>query len=203
MRIWPAIDLRGGKCVRLRQGDYRRETVFGEDPAAMARHWASQGAECLHLVDLDGARSGQVENWSSIEAIVKAVPIPCELGGGVRDEATIQRLFDLGIDRVVIGTLALKQPDWFRQMCRKLIQRVRGRGEFGIPLDVLDDNIRRLKNLAQLIEEIRFWRSYSCRLQNLQQFKFIGGDVWIALQVDCPMLANNNFLVFTIRAFHL
>jgi uncharacterized protein related to proFAR isomerase len=119
MRIWPAIDLRGGKCVRLRQGDYGRETVFGEDPAAMARHWASQGAECLHLVDLDGARSGQVENWSSIEAIVKAVPGPCELGGGVRDETTIQRLFDLGLDRVVIGTLALKQPDWFRLMCRK------------------------------------------------------------------------------------
>jgi phosphoribosylformimino-5-aminoimidazole carboxamide ribotide isomerase len=124
MRIWPAIDLRGGKCVRLRQGDYGRETVFGEDPAAMARHWASQGAGCLHLVDLDGARSGQVENWPSIEAIVKAVQIPCELGGGVRDEATIQRLFDLGIDRVVIGTLALKQPDWFRQMCRKFPRRV-------------------------------------------------------------------------------
>ncbi len=124
MRIWPAIDLRGGKCVRLRQGDYRRETVFGEDPAAMARHWAGQGAECLHLVDLDGARSGQVENWASIEAIVGAVDIPCELGGGVRDEATIQRLFDQGIARVVIGTLALKQPAWFRQMCRKFPERI-------------------------------------------------------------------------------
>jgi phosphoribosylformimino-5-aminoimidazole carboxamide ribotide isomerase len=116
MQIWPAIDLRGGKCVRLEQGDYDREKVFGDDPARMARHWAHEGAEFLHLVDLDGARSGQVENWTSIQAIVEAVPLLCELGGGVRDEATIERLLDMGLARVVIGTLALKQPDWFRQM---------------------------------------------------------------------------------------
>ncbi|REK19059.1 MAG: 1-(5-phosphoribosyl)-5-[(5-phosphoribosylamino)methylideneamino]imidazole-4-carboxamide isomerase [Planctomycetota bacterium] len=119
MQIWPAIDLRGGKCVRLQQGDYARETVFGEDPAAMARHWVDQGAEYLHLVDLDGARSGRVENWSSVEAIVAAVSIPCELGGGVRDEETIARLLELGVARVVVGTLALKKPDWFRRMCGK------------------------------------------------------------------------------------
>lgn len=114
--IWPAIDLRGGRCVRLRQGDYGRETVFGDDPAAMARQWVEQGAQRLHLVDLDGARSGRVENWASLEAIVRAVAVPCELGGGIRDEATIRRLLDLGLSRLVIGTLALKQPDWFRRM---------------------------------------------------------------------------------------
>ena len=119
MQIWPAIDLRDGKCVRLQQGDYARETVFGEDPAAMARHWIDQGGEYLHLVDLDGARAGKVENWQSIEAILAAVKVPCELGGGVRDEATIARLLELGMSRVVIGTLAIKQPDWFRQMCQK------------------------------------------------------------------------------------
>jgi phosphoribosylformimino-5-aminoimidazole carboxamide ribotide isomerase len=119
MQIWPAIDLRGGKCVRLEQGDYRRETVFGDDPAAMARHWVDQGAEFLHVVDLDGARSGKVENWDSIRAIVEAAGITCELGGGVRDAATIERLLDLGLARVVIGTLALKQPEWFRQMAQK------------------------------------------------------------------------------------
>jgi phosphoribosylformimino-5-aminoimidazole carboxamide ribotide isomerase len=124
MQIWPAIDLRGGKCVRLQQGDYGRETVFGDDPAAMARHWVDQGGEFLHLVDLDGARAGQVANWPSIEAIVRAVDVPCEVGGGVRDEATIRRLLDVGIARVVIGTLALKQPDWFRQMCRKFPDRL-------------------------------------------------------------------------------
>jgi len=124
MQIWPAIDLRGGKCVRLQQGDYHRETVFGEDPAAMAQHFESQGGEYLHLVDLDGARSGKVENWASIEAILAVVKMRCELGGGVRDEATIARLLDAGLQRVVIGTLALKQPDWFRQMCRKFPGRL-------------------------------------------------------------------------------
>ena len=124
MQIWPAIDLRNGKCVRLQQGDYQRETVFGEDPAAMARHFESEGGEYLHLVDLDGARTGKVENWASIEAILAAVNMRCELGGGVRDEATIARLLDAGLQRVVIGTLALKQPDWFRQMCRKFPGRL-------------------------------------------------------------------------------
>lgn len=118
MQIWPAIDLRGGKCVRLQQGDYDRETIFGDDPTAMARQWVDAGAEYLHLVDLDGARAGFVENWPAIEAIVAAAGIPCELGGGVRDEATIARALDLGLERVVIGTLAVKEPEWFRQMCR-------------------------------------------------------------------------------------
>lgn len=124
MQVWPAIDLRGGKCVRLEQGDYHRETVFGEDPAAMARHWVDQGAEYLHLVDLDGARDGRPTNLASVTAIVAAVGVPCELGGGIRDEQTIRRLLDLGLTRLVIGTLALRQPEWFRQMCRKFPGRL-------------------------------------------------------------------------------
>jgi phosphoribosylformimino-5-aminoimidazole carboxamide ribotide isomerase len=119
MQIWPAIDLRGGKCVRLRQGDYNQETVFGDDPAAMARTWIDQGGEYLHLVDLDGAKAGSVANLESIRAILQAVDVPCELGGGIRDEATIAGLLDLGLARLVIGTLAIKQPDWFRAMCRR------------------------------------------------------------------------------------
>ena len=124
MEVWPAIDLRGGKCVRLRQGDYRQETVFGEDPAAMARHWATLGAQHLHLVDLDGARRGEPCNLAAVRAIVEAVDIPCELGGGVRSEATIRQLLDLGLARLVIGTLALRQPDWFRRMCRQFPGRL-------------------------------------------------------------------------------
>ncbi len=85
MQIWPAIDLRGGKCVRLKQGDYSRETVYGDDPAEMARRWVDAGATCLHLVDLDGARDGAMVNLKSIEAIVAAAGVPCELGGGIRD----------------------------------------------------------------------------------------------------------------------
>lgn len=118
MEIWPAIDLRGGKCVRLRQGDYRQETVFGDDPAAMARHWVDLGAQCLHLVDLDGAREGRPVNLAAVRSIVEAVGVPCELGGGVRDQRTIDELLDLGLRRLVIGTLALRRPDWFRAMCR-------------------------------------------------------------------------------------
>ena len=111
MQILPAIDLRGDKCVRLVQGDYRRELVFGEDPAAMARTLVEQGAECLHLVDLDGARDGQPANLDSIRGILAAVAVPCELGGGIRDEATIVRLLELGVSRLVIGTKALREPD--------------------------------------------------------------------------------------------
>ncbi len=119
MEIWPAIDLRGGKCVRLQQGDYQRETVFGDDPAAMARHWVARGAQHLHLVDLDGARDGRVTNLAGVRAIVESVGVDCELGGGIRDEAAIRQLLDLGLDRLVIGTLAMEQPEWFRRMCRK------------------------------------------------------------------------------------
>lgn len=124
MQIWPAIDLRGGMCVRLRQGDYDRETVFGDDPAAMARTFVERGAECLHLVDLDGARDGRSANLASVRAILQAVTVPCELGGGVRDEETIRGLLDLGLSRLVIGTKALSEPDWFRRMCRQFPEKL-------------------------------------------------------------------------------
>lgn len=118
MQIWPAIDLRGGNCVRLLQGDYARETVFGQDPAAMARRWVSEGATCLHLVDLDGARDGRSVNREAIEAIVTGVDVPCELGGGIRDQRAIEELLALGLSRLVIGTRALKEPDWLRAVAR-------------------------------------------------------------------------------------
>lgn len=118
MEIWPAIDLRGGNCVRLRQGNYDRETVFGEDPAAMARHWVELGARHLHIVDLDGAKEGRPVNLPSVREILQAVDVPCELGGGVRSEKTIRELLDAGLQRLVIGTLAILRPDWFREMSR-------------------------------------------------------------------------------------
>ena len=124
MQIWPAIDLRGGRCVRLQQGDYVRETIFGDDPVAMARSFAEQGAEYLHLVDLDGARDGKLVNLDVVRAIVRAVDMQCELGGGVRDEATIKTLLDAGLARVVVGTKALKEPDWLRAMCKKFPEKL-------------------------------------------------------------------------------
>jgi phosphoribosylformimino-5-aminoimidazole carboxamide ribotide isomerase len=124
VEVWPAIDLRGGKCVRLQQGDYARETVFGDDPATIARQWADQGARHLHLVDLDGAREGQPKNLVAVAAILKAAKLECELGGGIRDEQTIRELLELGLRRLVIGTLAIRQPDWFRAMCRQFPHRL-------------------------------------------------------------------------------
>ena len=129
MQIWPAIDLRGGKCVRLEQGDYNRETVFGDDPAAMALHWTQAGARFLHLVDLDGARDGLGVNRAAVAAILEAIEVPCELGGGIRDEAAIRFWLDLGIARVVVGTKALKEPEWFCQMCKRFP------GELALGLD--------------------------------------------------------------------
>lgn len=119
MRIWPAIDLRGGKCVRLQQGDYKRETVFDDDPLKVAQRWISEGADCLHLVDLDGARDGKLINGDVIQSIVSNVDAIFQLGGGIRDEAAIERLVDIGINRLVIGTQALKNPDWFKEMAAK------------------------------------------------------------------------------------
>ena len=119
MQVWPAIDLRSGKCVRLRQGDYQQETVFAENPAAVARQFAAEGARHLHIVDLEGAREGLPVNLPSVQAILEEVDIECELGGGIRDEQSIRELLDFGLDRLVIGTSALTDPDWFRAACRQ------------------------------------------------------------------------------------
>jgi phosphoribosylformimino-5-aminoimidazole carboxamide ribotide isomerase len=118
MQVIPAIDLRGGCCVRLRQGDFERETVFGDDPAAMASRWESQGAQRIHLVDLDGAKAGRPVNVEAVAEILRRVRVPCQLGGGLRDETTIETWLSAGLDRVVIGTQALRDPDWFGRMAQ-------------------------------------------------------------------------------------
>jgi phosphoribosylformimino-5-aminoimidazole carboxamide ribotide isomerase len=122
--ILPAIDLRGGQCVRLRQGDYSQETVFGSDPAAMARRWVEQGATYLHLVDLDGARQGRPINGESVRRIVAGSGVPCQLGGGLRTEADVAEALSWGVARVVIGTKALKDPAWLEGLCRSFPDRI-------------------------------------------------------------------------------
>lgn len=125
MEILPAIDLRGGRCVRLRQGDYAQETIFSDDPAEMARRWEADGATRLHLVDLDGAKAGKPVNVESIQSIVRSIKIPCELGGGLRDEAALKLMLeDVGVERAIIGTQALKQPEWFQDMTRRFPGRM-------------------------------------------------------------------------------
>jgi phosphoribosylformimino-5-aminoimidazole carboxamide ribotide isomerase len=118
MQIIPAIDLRAGRCVRLRQGNYADETVFSEDPSAMAAHWVAEGAERLHLVDLDGAREGQPKNLKSVRAILDRSGVPCQFGGGVRSTVAVAELLAFGLDRVVVGTRAVEDTTWFETLCR-------------------------------------------------------------------------------------
>jgi len=118
VHIWPAIDLRNGKPVRLQQGDYERETIFGDCPATIARRWVDAGAKRLHLVDLDSAKGNDPQpNANAVRAILEAVDVPCQLGGGVRDDDSIARLFGLGLRRLIVGSAALKRPDWFASVC--------------------------------------------------------------------------------------
>lgn len=119
LQIWPAIDLCGGRCVRLIQGDYQQETVYGQDPVAMAHRWESEGADFLHIVDLDAARSGEPLNRTAIQSIASATQLTLQVGGGIRDEAGIKTLIEAGVSRLVVGTQAIKKPDWFRTMCEK------------------------------------------------------------------------------------
>jgi phosphoribosylformimino-5-aminoimidazole carboxamide ribotide isomerase len=124
MQVIPAIDLRGGLCVRLRQGDFDQETIFGDDPAAMAQRWESEGAARIHLVDLDGAKAGHPVNVDVVRQIVARVRVPCQLGGGIRDEATIAAWLEAGIERVVVGTQALRDPEWFGRMAAAYPERL-------------------------------------------------------------------------------
>jgi len=124
MIVIPAIDLKEGKCVRLEQGLMEKDTVYGHDPAAQALIWQQQGGELLHIVDLDGAFAGVPRNKEAIEAIVKAIDIPTELGGGIRDLATIEAYLSLGIDRVILGTVAKENPALVKEACRLFPGRI-------------------------------------------------------------------------------
>ncbi len=124
MLIIPAIDIRGGKCVRLFQGDYERETVYGDDPAAMAERWISQGARFLHLVDLDGAREGAPRNRLAIGAVLEKVSVPVQVGGGIRDLATAGDYLSSGVHRVIVGTAAISDPGFLREASRRWPGRV-------------------------------------------------------------------------------
>jgi phosphoribosylformimino-5-aminoimidazole carboxamide ribotide isomerase len=124
MDIYPAIDIRGGKCVRLRQGDFDQETVFGDDPVAVAGRWVGQGADRLHLVDLDGAKHGQPVNGDVIREIVRSSGVPCQLGGGLRTESHLHEAFDWGVERAILSTRALLDPIWFRTACEMFPGRI-------------------------------------------------------------------------------
>ena len=129
MLVIPAIDIRGGQCVRLRQGDYSQETIFG-DPVEVAQTVARRRREYLHLVDLDGAKAGRPVNLDAISEIVSVATsfeTPCQLGGGLRSEEDLKRVFDLGIARAIVGTRAIQDPDWLRTIVAQFPRTNRAR----------------------------------------------------------------------------
>lgn len=119
MIVFPAIDLKGGEVVRLAEGDMDRATVYGDNPAAQALLFAAAGAEHLHVVDLDGSFAGKTENREAVEAIVEAFPGYVQLGGGIRDAKAVEGWFNLGVARIVMGSAALKDPDFVKEMARE------------------------------------------------------------------------------------
>jgi phosphoribosylformimino-5-aminoimidazole carboxamide ribotide isomerase len=134
--IYPAIDLRRGRCVRLTQGDFGRETVYGDDPVTVARRWEAFGARWLHVVDLDGARAGWPVQAPLVAAICAAVRVPVQVGGGLRDLAAAAALLDAGAERVVLGTVAVREPQRAQEICRAFPGRV------AIGIDARDGVVR-------------------------------------------------------------
>ncbi|MGB7088174.1 MAG: 1-(5-phosphoribosyl)-5-[(5-phosphoribosylamino)methylideneamino]imidazole-4-carboxamide isomerase [Phormidesmis sp.] len=124
MDVIPAIDLLEGRCVRLFQGDYNQSQVFNDNPVEVARQWEAEGATRLHLVDLDGAKAGKPENWQAIEAIVQAVSIPIQVGGGLRDASRVSALFDLGVQSAILGTAAVENPELVAQLSQQFPGRI-------------------------------------------------------------------------------
>jgi phosphoribosylformimino-5-aminoimidazole carboxamide ribotide isomerase len=122
--LYPAIDIRGGKAVRLLQGDYARETTYDADPVDAAKRWADEGAEFLHVVDLDGAKAGEPRNLESVRRIAAAVDCPTQVGGGLRDQASVAAVLEASAERVVIGTAALRDPDFLQAMIDAYAERI-------------------------------------------------------------------------------
>jgi phosphoribosylformimino-5-aminoimidazole carboxamide ribotide isomerase len=124
MELWPAIDLRGGRCVRLLQGDYDRETVFGDDPIEMVRRFVEAGARRLHIVDLDGAKAGAPVQAGLVARMVRAAGVPCQLGGGIRSLETARAYADAGVHRLVVGSVAIEDPDLLVAIAESLPDRI-------------------------------------------------------------------------------
>ncbi len=135
MEIIPAVDIRGGKCVRLHQGDYNRETVFNEDPVTTSMTWYSQGARWLHIVDLDGAATGEPQNIEVVEQIIKESSLLIELGGGIRQEEAADRLLYRGVSRIILGTAAIENRELVKKLCRQFGEAI------AVSLDARDGKI--------------------------------------------------------------
>ncbi len=156
MLIYPAIDLLGGRCVRLRQGDYSQSTVFSDDPAAVAAEWVRQGADRLHVVDLDGAKRREPVNGVAIRRIVEAAGVPVQLGGGIRSVEHLQTVFGWGVRWAVLGTKALQDPPWVIAMAReypgRIVLGLDARNGFVATEGWLETSSTKATDLAKLVE---------------------------------------------------
>ncbi len=144
MILYPAIDIQGGRCVRLFQGRMEEATVYGEDPAAMARRWVDEGAGALHVVDLDGARNGRPQNVDEVLAIRRAVAVPIQVGGGLRSHEAAEAYLEAGIERVVLGTRAAVDADFLAELCAAHPSRV------AVGIDARDGRVA-LKGWTEII----------------------------------------------------
>ena len=196
MQVIPCIDIRAGKCVRLLQGQADQQTVYGDDPVAMAQRWADVGAPLLHIVDLDGAFAGQMHNFGVIQAIVRAIPVPLQLGGGLRDLDTISRVIEVGVHRVVLGTSALEQWDTL------VAATVRFPGQVCVGIDSRDGQVatRGWQNVSQ-VETIPFAQRVGTTgvaaiiytdiaRDGMLQGPNIAGITALAQQVQVPIIAS-------------
>ncbi len=151
MILFPAVDLKGGRAVRLKQGKADDESVFFDSPLDAARHWQELGAEWLHLIDLDGAFTGKSENGQAVREICSSLGIPVQLGGGIRTPDAADYWFDAGVERIIIGTLALEQPDVFSQICK------RHSGRVGVSLDAVGTKLKSrgwVKDAGRTLDEV-------------------------------------------------
>ncbi len=158
MYILPAIDLRGGKCVRLIQGEYNRQITYKDDPTVQAQEFIDDGSEWLHIVDLDGAKLGRMVNLDAISAIAALGKLKIEVGGGIRDEKSLAALFDKGITRAIIGTRALTDFDWFVEMAKKfehkIVLSLDARGSKVAAQGWLEDRPETLIEFARKVDEL-------------------------------------------------
>lgn len=151
MILFPAVDIKGGQCVRLAQGKVNEVTVFSDDPVGPALQWAEQGGRFLHVVDLDGAFSGKPKNYDLIKRICSEINIPVQLGGGIRDIETAKSYVEAGVSRLIIGTMALENPDLFAELCVALP------GKIGVSLDAVDGALKTkgwVEDSGQMIEDV-------------------------------------------------
>ncbi|WP_022853459.1 1-(5-phosphoribosyl)-5-[(5-phosphoribosylamino)methylideneamino]imidazole-4-carboxamide isomerase [Thermodesulfatator atlanticus] len=157
MLVVPAIDLKDGRCVRLYQGDYQKETVYSEDPVAIAKEFEKAGAELIHIVDLSGAKEGKAVHRNLIAQIAKSISVPVEVGGGVRDLATIEDYVSLGVDRVILGTIACREPELVREAARlfpgRVVVSIDVRGDYVAVEGWTSESSIHYLELAKLLED--------------------------------------------------